>query len=387
MFKKIMKKNKSNSDTVLRNRLNADMEYCGLSEEIQKGFLFFLGASLNIGLNKNAVDISHYLKNEQSQQDTLFKIIHMYSESTGDFSDYGELNDGIFSGHIYSMNYIIHNIISEEDINIDDHLRKIVIEGIDPIIAGKSSLIKDFVDSYEGYGFSLNICHNLLEDFFNRIGTHLHNTGFDNRKSYEAGYAFFCMQINMDINGTTYLLESIYDIITPLYLALYNYPILHFAYPEALKSNHIFSNTLQMFYSGIDQRITQPIHKYHQYIFYENGSSKFRDDWDFSKRNDELIQIQILLNASHIKETDLYAHRDAFIKYGDFHSGDLINETIDRVEFYNEMFNTVYEKYKIRPVTGEPIWNNTGDLMQYFAILFYETCLHSMVLNEITEED
>ena len=390
MLKIFKNNNDSNSDPVLRKRLNVDMEYCGLSEEIQKGFLFFLGASMNIGLNRSFVDISHYLNDEEQQQKTFFKIIHMYSESTGDFSDYGDLNDGIFSGHIYSMNYIIHNILSEEAINIDDHLRKIDFSegmGKDPIIAGKSDLIKNFVDPYEESDFSLNICHNLLEDFFKRIGTHLHNTGFDNRKSYEAGYAFFCMRVNNDIKGTTFLLESIYNFLTPLYLALYSYPILHFSNPKALKSNHIFSSTLQMFYAGIDQHIVQPIHKFHQYIFYENGSSKFLDDWDFSKRNDEFSQYQILFNATHIRETGLYAHRNVFIKYGDFHNSELINSTIDKVDFFNKMFSVVYEKYKIVPVNGEPIWNNTGDIMQYFAILFYETCLHAMVLNKITDED
>ena len=55
-----LKKDKTNpvSDPYLYERLNSDMNYCGLKPEIQKGFLFFLGASINIGINESPVDIS-----------------------------------------------------------------------------------------------------------------------------------------------------------------------------------------------------------------------------------------------------------------------------------------------------------------------------------------
>jgi hypothetical protein len=63
---------------------------------------------------------------------------------------------------------------------------------------------------------------------------------------------------------------------------------------------------------------------------------------------------------------------------------ELKNEVIDREEFYNAIKSAIIEKYDIRPAENDPNdWNNLGDLIQYFCILFYETCLHAVILDEI----
>ena len=49
------------------------------------------------------------------------------------------------------------------------------------------------------------------------------------------------------------------------------------------------------------------------------------------------------------------------------------------------MFNIVFEKYHIAPTNGEGGWNNLGDFIQYCAVLFYETCLHAIVVEELIE--
>jgi hypothetical protein len=82
----------------------------------------------------------------------------------------------------------------------------------------------------------------------------------------------------MDINGTSFLLSTIYNSLTPLYKAFFSYPILNFSYQDALKANHIFSSTLQMFYAGNNPEIIQPIHRFHQAVFYVPNSSKFRPE-------------------------------------------------------------------------------------------------------------
>jgi hypothetical protein len=259
------------------------------------------------------------------------------------------------------------------------------VDGKEPIIIGKADLVEGFAEHYDGQSYNLNICHNLSEDFFRRIGNHLSNTGFDNKKSYEAGFAYFSMQCNSDINGTSFLLRSIYNSLSPLYLALYHYPILHFAAPQSLKTNSIFSSILQMFYGGMDQHVIKSIHMYHQHLFYVPETSNFSKDWDFSEDNDEETQSYILHFAAQIRKTDLYTQRENFIEYGDIHNRGLINASINKGDFYNAVVRTVYEKYGILPADGTPSWNNVGDLMQYFAILFYETCLHAMVLKELKE--
>ena len=94
MFNK--KKNNNKTSTTLRVRLDADMDYIGLDKDIQKGFLFFLGASMNIGFKRTGLNLSEFNTNESEYLKNLEKIIDAYSKSTGDFSDYGQLNDGVF---------------------------------------------------------------------------------------------------------------------------------------------------------------------------------------------------------------------------------------------------------------------------------------------------
>ena len=64
------------------------------------------------------------------------------------------------------------------------------------------------------------------------MGKPLHDRGYDNSRSYEAGYAHFCMQTHVDVNGTRFLMSTIYNTLTPLYKSLFSYPILNFASME-----------------------------------------------------------------------------------------------------------------------------------------------------------
>jgi hypothetical protein len=397
---KIFEKNKNNnsSSTSLRERLNSDMDYLGLDEDIQKGFLFFLGASLNIGFKDTGLDLSKFNTDESEYLKNLEKTIDSYSRSTGEFSDYGQLNDHVFTSYIYSINFIFHNILANG--NIDDELRNLRLsEDSEPIVFGKTKLIKDFVEPYENSAdanFKLNDYHNLIELFFKKIGQHLTEADFDNSKSYEAGYAYFCMQCHFDLNGTFKLLHTIYELLTPLYMALYNYPILHQFYLKEFDSNHIFSNTLQMFYGGINPAVIMPIHHFHQHIFYssfpwkyslENTSSNF--SWKFNLKDDAGFQSGILQYALKIKESGLVDDIKPIIDSEEVFNKDLINSKIAKNEFYGLMFKVVHEKYHIAPVNQNNrdlmSWNNLGDFIQYCAILFYETSLHAAVVDELTE--
>ncbi|MBK7691382.1 MAG: hypothetical protein IPK62_03025 [Bacteroidetes bacterium] len=372
------------SDPYLYNRLNADMNYCGLKPEIQKGFLFYMGAAISIGINESPVDLRQQLATADLQKETYLKIVNAYSQSTGNFSDYGDLDDGFFSKMIYTINSILFQLSGIDPNEIDKQLRTVEIGKLHLSTILKMDVHKDLQEKYANKSYNLNICHNLLEDIFFIMGDYLHKTGYDLGRSYEAGYAHFYMQTTMDVNGTRFLLSTIYNSLTPLYKAFFSYPILNFACQDALKANHIFSNTLQMFYAGINPEIFQPIHRFHQFVFYVPDSHNFRPQWDFETRNDSDKQAIIFLNALSIRNTDIMSLKSQFLAYDDLMCPELKNCVIDRDEFYYTMKKGIIGKYNIRPAENEPeVWNNLGDLIQYFCILFYETCLHALVLDEV----
>jgi hypothetical protein len=375
------------SDPYLYERLNADMNYCGLSPEIQKGFLFYLGASINIGINESPVDLSQYLSTPVLQEETFLKIINAYSQSTGNFSDYGDLNDGVFSDMIYTANSIIFQLSGIDHNEIDKQLRTVEISKSHLSTLLKADVDKDLMDKYSNHSYNLNICHNLLEDIFFVMGDHLHKTDYDNRKSYEAGYAHFCMQTTMDVNGTRSLLSTIYKSLTPLYKALFSYPILNFTFQDALKANHIFSNTLQMFYAGMNPKIVQPIHRLHQIIFYSPGSSSLRPEWDFESRNDKQKETMVFMNALAIRNTEIMSSRNQFLAFDDFMCPNIKGSRMIKSEFFRAIIKGIFDKYGVLPVDDDPDnWNNLGDLIQYFGILFYESALHAVVLEEIMQD-
>jgi hypothetical protein len=364
------------------------MNYCGLSPEIQKGFLFYLGAAINIGINESPVDIKQFLVSTELELDTFVKITTSYSESTGNFADYGDLNDGIFSETIYTANSIIFHLTGLDANEIDHQLRTVEISKNHSSTLLKTTINKELQDKYVNEKYNLNVCHNLIEDIFFKMGDHLHSKEYDLSKSYEAGYAYFCMQTTMDVNGTRFLLSTIYNTLSPLYQALFSYPILHFAHPEALKVNHIFSNTLQMFYAGINPDIIQPIHWFHQSIFYAPNSVEFDTSWDFETRRDADKQINIFLSALSIRATDIMEFRNEFLIYEEFMCPELKDSKINANELFETIIMGIIRKYNIYPAQNDPEdWNNLGDLIQFFCILFYETCLHAVAIDEIINNE
>ena len=139
-----IKKNTSPSSEGLRFRLDSDMKYLEMSEEIQKGFLFFLGASINIKFTHSNLNLSEQKSSKDKFAKNLKKTINAYSKGTGVFSDYGELNEDVFTSHIYSINHIFLNILSNKD--VDEKLRKVAVPGIEkPIGFWKTPLVDDFV--------------------------------------------------------------------------------------------------------------------------------------------------------------------------------------------------------------------------------------------------
>jgi hypothetical protein len=378
----------ANPDPYLYERLVSDLNYCGIEIETQKGFLFYLGAAITIGINDGPINIKQKLLNPDLQKDTFLEIINAFSHFSGNISDYDDLDDTIFSKAIYTYNFIFFQISGLNPNEIDKNLRNIEVDGSNYFTPLKSDIDNLLKEKYTNSSFNLNTCHNLLEDIFSQMGIYLHELGFDLRRLYEAGYAFFCAQSYMDINGIRFLLSIVYNSLTPLYKALFNYPILNFSNQVALKSNHILSNTLQMFYTGISPDIIKPIHLYHQLVFYVPNSNNLRPQWDFPSRNDTLKQASVFMCALSIRETDIIKLKKQFLTFDDCMCPDLKNQVISKNKLFYKIQTGIIKKYGISVDINNPEnWNNLGDLLQYFCILFYETCLHAIFLKEITADE
>jgi hypothetical protein len=143
-----------------------------------------------------------------------------------------------------------------------------------------------------------------------------------------------------------------------------------------------------MFYAGINPKIIQPIHKFHQAVFYVTNSSNFGQQWDFETRNDSEKQATIFLNGLSIRDTNIMSLKNEFLAFNDLMCPELKNMVVDIKEFYSIIQQGIFKKYNIRPAGNDiEVWNNLGDLIQYFCILFYETCLHAVVIDEIKITD
>jgi hypothetical protein len=74
------------------------------------------------------------------------------------------------------------------------------------------------------------------------------------------------------------------------------------------------------------------------------------------------------------------------------YNSSLINASININDFLTAILEVIKSKYAINGyqefIDGyeakiDTTWNNKGDYIQFLVILFYETCLHALVVKEI----
>jgi hypothetical protein len=359
------------------------LELCEFSIEEKLGILFYLGATLPGKLR----DINP----ESSEFTEYMRVLSLYSKSTGDFSDYGDLNDAIFSAWIYNANLAISKI-SADDTSIDENLRSLPFGNI---IVGKSDPKNDFLEMFKYDSFSLNVVQNLNDTLFIQTGLHLKDKGYSCARAYEAGFAYRMMMLNMDLKGTDFLLSRINSCLSPLFESLFYAPMLYVFNQNAFKANHLFSQILNNFYGGQNSKlfpVAQSIHLYHQYIFYKENSSELRNEWLFNHDVEEGSALSIFLNALNIRKTNLKENAEAIKNSGEVYESSLIDAQIDTNDFLKAILGVIQSKYSINGydefVQGEgakwnTTWNNKGDYIQYLVILYYETCLHALAVDEI----
>ncbi len=141
-----------NPSTEFRNYFDSYLKLCEFKEEEKLGILFYLGAMLPSQLSNIDPDSSEY--------NQYLQALSLYSKSSGDFSDYGDLNDGVFSDWIYNTNLAISKIIGD-DSSIDENLRNIPNTNV---IVGKSNPKSEFLDLYNLDSFNLNSIQNLNDN-------------------------------------------------------------------------------------------------------------------------------------------------------------------------------------------------------------------------------
>jgi hypothetical protein len=372
-----------NPSKEFQSYFNSYLELCKFSIEERLGILFYLGATLPGKLR----DINP----ESSEFSEYIKVLSLYSKSTGDFSDYGDLNDAIFNAWIYNANLAISKI-SADDAIIDENLRTLPFGNIN---VGKSDPKNDFLDMFNYDSFSLNVVQNLNDELFIQTGKHLKDRDYSSSRAYEAGFAYRMMMLNMDLKGTDYLLSRINSCLSPLFESIFYAPMLYVFNNHAFKANHLFSQILNNFYGGQNSKlfpIAQSIHLYHQYIFYKENSSELRNEWLFNHDVEEGSAISIFLNAINIRKTNLKENAEAIKQSGEVYDSNLIDARIGTNEFLKAILGVIQSKYSINGydefMHGEgakwnTTWNNKGDYIQYLVILFYETCLHALVVDEI----
>jgi hypothetical protein len=367
-----------------QKQFDAYLELCKFTNEERLGIAFFLGATLP-GIVSEIASESEDLFNS-------LKILSLYSKSTGDFSDYGDLNDAHFNSWIYNANLAISKICGDES-SIDDNLRTIEKWNV---VIGKAEPNIEFLENYDFDTFNLNSIQNLNDELFRETGRHLMEKEYSNTRAYEAGFAYRMMMSNMDVKGTNYLLSRISSYLSPLFEAIFHTPILYVMNNDAFHANHLFSQILNNFIGGENSnlmQIAQPIHLYHQYLFYQEGSSDFREEWLFNKDDERGSAHLIFRSALNIRKTNLIEHAEIIKQSGELYNKSLIDKKIETRDFLKAILEVIQNKYSINGyeefVKGEgtawdSTWNHKGDYVQYLVILYYETCIHAMVVEELT---
>jgi len=382
IFKFKADKSQSSSNE-FKKYIDDQLNYLEFSPSTQKGLLFFLGASIVSEINNTPFELGFDRNDQEKFPEFIMKAVNQYSISSGDFSDYGDLNDYLFTDAIYNFSYIISHVILDAGNDFDENLRKIIINDREIGVPLKTKLDNGLIEQYKSQKFSLNTFQNLFSDFFEKIGSHLESKNYSNSKSYEAGFAFYNMSLQMDVNGTFFLHNIMRSMMPSSYRVFWNYPTLFSLYREALYANHTFSSMLQFHYGSLGQKgPIQMIHKFHQMLFYEPNATELRSLWDF-KNTDQKEMIYILFYQTIDMRRIFSEDKDVFIQSEELSNKDLIGVSITKLDLLNELLKIVYEKYNIN-LTAEG-WNNFGDYLQALSVFYYECALHILLPKEIVD--
>ena len=356
------------------------LKYLSFSKEQKNGLMFFLGMTLPISAFKSKVFDSASFKSDNSKAtEFILSLLKIQTNSDFNWNSYNETLDvNTIQSIIYNLNFIYWKCLKNSDEDIDDFLR--TIPELD-IVVGKTSLENNWIEEYFDSDFSLFNVNRLYYDFFERIGSHTLKQGLTPNAALSAGFAFYNFILPKDVQGSHFLISTISDRTPPLVWALQESPVLFTYQKKAYLANHIFSSVFQFLTIGIDMAILAPIHRFHQILYYENGTTTFREVWDFNTKNRDFIIAQTFHNAITIRQSGLVTDKTIYTKSGEIFDKALIGQNQDKSTFFISIQNVLLHKYGYDIEFDKP--RSTGEFIELIAMLYYETCLHSIVLDEI----
>jgi hypothetical protein len=304
----------------------------------------------------------------------------MYSDCGFSLDEHSILDKDVFKSNLYNFNQILWEKLLESEGEIDNNLKR--IEEFD-ITIGKMPIDNLWEQAYSDLKYNLHNVNCLFYDFIEKNGAHLLNRNYSLKKSYEAGVALYFHLVSHDIKGTKFLIGTLNKSMPPLFNVFREYPIMFKYHKNIFESNHLFSTTFQMFTLGIDQNVLGPVHVFHQHIFYEDGTIKFRDIWNFKEQDKEDLVKQTFLNAVAIRKTNLYTSRQQYIDSDEIFKSEIKNKILSIDDFFSVLKEVIYKKYGY--TMNLKSLNSGGEFMELIIMLYYEACLHAMVLEDLID--
>lgn len=367
--------NLTNTDTVFKTYYDQTLERCGFSEEMQKGIIFFLGASI---VTSNTDQIISRFKDGTRVQEELYTLIRLYAKPQEAYDPFNAIETTPISSAILTYNHIVlHQFLGQEN-KIADYVKN---NSEETSIITDANVIEDWAKDFENKKYTLANCNDLNKRFFEYIGQYLKVLQLDNAQCYAAGINFYQKYQEIDFEGTNFLNLTILDSLSPLFKTLITYPYLFLYHPQELNSNHLFSSILQFFYKEANTDIAKYVHQYHNNLFYKPNSRIIRKEWNFEKEKRGIIISQIVHNAMNIRKTIIGNYRSHFLQSDNYIMKELKDQIVTRDEFKASISHLIetYYNFKIEEVIEN---YSHAEFLQVCAILYYETATHAMLLKE-----
>lgn len=369
--------NLTNTDTLFKTYYDQTLERCGWSEEIQKGIIFFLGASI---ISSNTDHIIARFKEETRINEELHSIIRLYAKPNEAYDPFNAIETTPISSAILTYNDIILHQFKGNKNSLEKYLQK---NSDETSIIADANILEDWKSQFTDAKYTLANCHKLNKLFFEYIGQYLKALNLDNTQCYVAGINYYQKYQSIDFEGTNFLNLTILDTLSPIFKTLFTYPFLFAYHPNELNSNHLFSSILQFFYMNANMDIAKYIHNYHDHLFYKPNTRNLRREWDFEREKRGIILSQIIHNAVNIRKTAIGTYRSHFLQSDNYVMNELKDATISRNDFKVAISHLIENYYDIK--IDEVVENYThAEFLQACAILYYETAVHAMILKEFT---
>lgn len=152
--------NLTNTDTLFKSYYDQTLERCGWSEEMQKGIIFFLGASI---ISSNTDHVIARFKEEERINEELHQIIRLYAKPNEAYDPFNAIETTPISSAILTYNDIVlHQFLKNENA-IEKYL---TVNGHESSIIADANVLEDWKAQFVDAKYTLANCHRLNKLFF-----------------------------------------------------------------------------------------------------------------------------------------------------------------------------------------------------------------------------